>query len=86
MYIEKAKLLEHEAIYWININTDINENTKNCPTCLNFQAAQAKDKALSHEIPGRPWKSVKADTFTIINKQYLCILDYHSLFPVIKQV
>ena len=31
------------------------------------------------------WKSVGTDMFTINNNHYLCILDYHSKFPVIKQ-
>ena len=39
-----------------------------------------------HKKPGQLWECVEADVFTINNKHYLCILDYHSKFPVVKQV
>ena len=61
-------------------------NNKNCPTGLNFQATQPKDKIISHETPGRMWKAVRGDTFKCNNKYYLCIVDYHGKLPVIKQV
>ena len=59
---------------------------KNCPICLDFQATQPKDRTLSHEIPGISWESVGANIFTIKNKHCLSIVDYHSKFPVMKQV
>ena len=65
------------------MNTDIEETVKNCPTCLDFQAKQPKEKE-SHKTPGRLWESVQADIFTINNKYYLCTLDHHNKFPVIK--
>ena len=37
-------------------------------------------------IPGRLWESEGGDFFTINDKDYLCIADYHSKFLVIKQV
>ena len=41
---------------------------------------------MSHGIPGRPWESVRAYIFSINNKNYLCIVDYHSKFLAIKLV
>ena len=41
-------------------------------------------KAISHGIPGEFWEYVIADIFTINNKHYLCNVDYHSKFVVIK--
>ena len=37
-------------------------------------------------IPERPWESVGADIVSINKKYYLCIVDYHSKFPIINQV
>ena len=54
MDTEKKRLLTCESIYWINMNADIEDTVKNCPTCLDFQATQPKDKTISHKIPGRP--------------------------------
>ena len=34
----------------------------------------------------RPWEVLGADVFHFNNKNYLCIIDYHSKFPVIKRI
>ena len=86
MGIEKTKLLMHESIYWANINTDIKKHIKNCTTCLEFQQIQPKEKILHHDIPLRTWEVLGADVFHFINKNYLCIVDYHSKFPLIKRL
>ena len=83
---EKTRLLSCECIYWVNMNVDIEETVKNCPTCLDFQSIWPKDKTLSHKIPGRSWHSVGPDMFTIMNKHYLCIVNYQSKIPIIKHV
>ena len=49
-----------------------------------FQQMQPKDKIIHHDIPVRPWNITGAYMFTLDNKQYLCIADYHSKFPIIK--
>ena len=41
---------------------------------------------MSCKILGRPSKSVGADIFTITKNHYLCIIDYHSKFLVVKYV
>ena len=40
---------------------------------------------IHHDIPVRPWDVIDADMFTVNNKHYLCIVDYHSKFPIIKK-
>ena len=37
-------------------------------------------------MPGRLWESVGAEVFSINNKHYLCIADYHITSLMIKQV
>ena len=44
-----------------------------------------KDKIIHHDIPIRPWDVIGADMFILNNKQYLCIVDYHSKFPIVKK-
>ena len=68
------------------MNDDIEKMVKNVPTCLKFQATQLNNKTMSHKIPWRLWESIRADTFPINDKHYLCIVDCHSKFPVVKQV
>ena len=40
---------------------------------------------IHRDIPARPWEVIGADIFTFNNKHYLCIVDYHSKFPIIKK-
>ena len=47
---------------------------------------QSKEKIIHHEVPGKPWEVVGTDMVTLHNKNYLCIVDYHSMFPVIKKI
>ena len=86
MGIEKTKLLAHESVYWSSINADIKNYIKHCAMCLEFQQMQPKEKIIHHNIPLRPWEVVSANVFHFNNKNYLCIVDYHSKFPVIKRL
>ena len=82
----KTKLLARECIYWININDDIEKYIQNCSTCLNFQQTQPKERMIHHDIPAKPWEIIGTDMSTLHNKNYLCIVDYPSKFPVIKKM
>ena len=86
MSIEKMKLLACKSVYLYNINADIEEYIKNCTTCLEFQQTQPKEKIIHHNIPLRPWEVIGVDVFHFNHKNYLCLVDYHSKFPVIKRL
>ena len=62
------------------------ENHIKIVTHLGFQQTQPKEKMVHHNIPLRPWEVLGADVFHFNNKNYLCIADYHSKFPVIKRI
>ena len=47
---------------------------------------QQKEMIIHHDIPLRPWEVLGADIFYFNNKNYLCIVDYHNKFPVIKRL
>ena len=55
-----------------------------CVTCLEFQQMQPKEKIINHNIPLRPWEVLDTDIFHFNNKNYLCIIDCHSKFPMVK--
>ena len=46
---------------------------------------QLKEKIIHHEIPGKLWEIIGADMFTLNNMNYLCTVDYHRLFLVVKK-
>ena len=86
MGIEKTKLLAYECVYWPSINADIEKYIKQCPTCLEFQQMQPKERIIHHDIPLRPWEVIRADVFHFNNKNYLCAIDYNSKFPIMKRL
>ena len=47
---------------------------------------QPKEETIHHDIPMRPRNVIGADMFQLNNKNYLCIVDYHSMFSVIKRM
>ena len=86
MGIEKTKLLTHESVYWSGINVDIEKYIKSCATCPEFQQMQPKEKIIYHDIPLILWEVLGADVFHFNNKNYLCIVHYHSKLPMIKRL
>ena len=47
---------------------------------------QPKEWILHQDIPLSPWEVVGADIFHFNNKNYLCIVDYNSKFPIVKKL
>ena len=86
MGIKKTKLLTCELVYWVKINTKIENHIKSCITCLEFQQTQPKEKIIQHGILLRPWEVLGVDILQLNNKNYLCIIDYHTEFLIIKRV
>ena len=47
---------------------------------------QPKEKTINHDIPIRPWDVIGADVFQLNNKNYTCIIDYHSKSLGVKRM
>ena len=47
---------------------------------------QPKEKIIHHDIPLRLWEVLGADVFHFNNENYLCFIDYHSKFSIIKRL
>ena len=75
--------------YWPNVNKEIEEMIKNCPTCLELAPAKPKTKRkdmLHHEVPSTSWTKLATDIFHFQGINYLILIDYTSKFPVVKQL
>ena len=51
----------------------------------SFPENTMEGKIIHHEFQGKPWEVIAADMVPLSNKNYLCIVDYHSKIPVIKK-
>ena len=86
MGIEQTWLLVRESVYLINMNVGIECTVKQCATWLKYKQMQPQERTFHYEIPCRPWEEVDADIFMINGKILLCIVDYHSKFPIMEKV
>ena len=47
---------------------------------------QPKENIIHNDVPGKLWEVGEADMFTLHKKNYICIVYYHSKFPIIKKM
>ena len=85
--MDKCKMCMSNCCYWPNVNKEIEEMVRNCPTCLEFAPAKPKLKKkdmLHQEVPSTPWTKLATDIFHFQGTNYLILIDYTSKFPVVK--
>ena len=51
----------------------------------SLSATQPSEKIMQQDIPGKPCKVIEGDMLTLNKKNYVCIVDYHSKFPIVKR-
>ena len=86
MEIEKTRILVHELIYLVNLNSSIGQTIK-----ISLHVPISKPPDLKINLCHMKFKEgceglLKQTSFSINKKHHFCILHYHSKFPVIKQV
>ena len=82
----KTKLRAKDCVYWVNINSDIDDIVSQCATCQENQRSQPKEPLITHEIPTSPWQMLGTDLFHYEGADYLIIADYYSKFPFIRKL
>ncbi len=86
MGVEKSRLRARSCVYWYNIDRDIEETTKNCEICQQYQRAQQKESLLQYEIPTTPWHTISSDLFYLDGENYIVTACHYSKFPFVKKL
>ena len=81
MGIEKCRRRARQAVYWPNMNSDVEVMVKSCNECLKYSASQPREPLQPHDVPTRPFQKVGMDLCTLGSKNYLIIVDYFSCYP-----
>ncbi|KAJ8339615.1 hypothetical protein SKAU_G00364010 [Synaphobranchus kaupii] len=70
---EKSKRRAHEALYWPNMNSDIDQLTSECATCQVYHYKQTREPLIPTELPTQPWEKAnrKAEKGVQIVKRLL---------------
>jgi hypothetical protein len=82
----KCKHRARRAVYWPNMNKEIETLVGNCTACLTFQKKQQKEPLQQQAKPHKPWHTVGADLFALRGKNYLLVIDYDSNFPEVEEL
>ena len=85
MGIEKMSLLESESVYWVNMNTEIENTIKHFSACLEYQNMQLQEKTRLHEILAKLWEVFDTHIFMVNNQTSLCIVDYYSKLLIVEE-
>jgi hypothetical protein len=79
--MEKTKARAKQAVYWPNMEKDIEKMITECETCLAYRPNQCKEPMKPHPIPSRPWEIVGSDILTRKGEDFLLVIDYLSKYP-----
>ena len=85
MSIQKTRLLVYEYICWININADIENAIKTAMYVLIFSQHSQKIRCCHMRYQAGHGNPSELTFLSINSKHYLCIVGYHSKFPVINR-
>ena len=80
----KCILLARESVFWPGISNDIRQLVKDCELCNKHQPEQPKLPIMKPNLPKRPWEKLGTDMFEFKGNKYLTIVDYYSIYPVIR--
>ncbi|CAI6376903.1 unnamed protein product [Macrosiphum euphorbiae] len=78
--IQKCRLRAKGAVYWPNINKDIELKVKSCELCAKYQDSKSKEYMRPSETPDDSWQIVGIDIFHINNMNFLLVIDYFSKY------
>lgn len=84
--IVKTKKRAKKALYWANMDSDIENMINACETCQLNAPKNQKEPLISHSIPDKPFVKLACDIFEFKCKDYLVVVDYYSKWIELKQL
>ena len=75
-----TQLRARNCVYWINIDSEIVDMISSCPSCIQYQNKQQKENLIQHDMPKKVWRKVGADLFSILNQNFVIVVDYTSKY------
>lgn len=82
--IVRMKMLARSAVFWPNIDADVEDTARNCDACAQHQ--NKPEKPLTHPwiIPEKPWIRLHLDhAVNFMGYNWLVITDAYSKYPCI---
>ena len=79
--VTKVKQLAHDAVFWPNINKQLEECVLRCDTCQRHRKAIHMEPLINHNIACKPYYKIGVDLFELNHEHFLLSVDYYSKYP-----
>ena len=83
---EMMRGLARESVYWVKINSDIENTCKSCESCQEQHDANRHEPLLPHCLPARPWQHITTDLFQIHDRHYWLTVYRYSKYPLVDEM
>ena len=78
------KQLARTAVYWLKIDTDIQDLCAKCSTCAEHRPLPSKAPVQSWTVPDKPWSRLHIDhAVNFLGQNWLVVIDAFSKYPCI---
>ena len=82
--IQKMKQLARTAVYWPNIDVDIEATCRYCIACGEHQNKPSKPALHPWMLPEKPWSRIHLDhAINFLGSNWLVLIDAYSKYPCI---
>ncbi|XP_033115749.1 uncharacterized protein K02A2.6-like, partial [Anneissia japonica] len=82
--MQRMKQLARTAVYWPNIDTDIEDTCRTCTPCGEHQNQPNKAPIHPWMLPEKPWSRVHVDhAIKFMGSNWLLVVDAYSKYPCI---
>ena len=78
--VEKTNWRARSAVYWPEMNKEIEKAVGQCIACKEIQNNQCKEEIIETEAPKYPFQMVAADLFYWNGQDFLLVVDYYSRY------
>ncbi|XP_055584965.1 uncharacterized protein K02A2.6-like [Uranotaenia lowii] len=78
--IRRAK----QVVFWVNMNTDIQNLVEGCSICQRHQRCNTKSTIASKDVPELPFERVASDLFHFRGADYVVIVDMHGIPKIVE--
>jgi transposase InsO family protein len=82
--MQRMKQLARTAVYWPNIDQDIENTCRRCTTCAEHQNNPPKPAVHPWMLPEKPWSRLHLDhAINFLGSNWLVLIDSYSKYPCI---
>jgi hypothetical protein len=85
--MQRMKQLARSAVYWPNMDEQINDACRQCTSCMEHSNKPSKPENHPWIVPEKPWSRIHIDhAINFMGSNWLVVTDAYSKYPCIHQV